>query len=415
MALGKLTSRAVETSKKAGRYSDGGGLYLHVKATGSKSWAFISVAKGKRREIGLGSLSSVTLVEARRKAQKVREAIARGDDPLAVFRPQETAIIPTFGEFADDLIASLETGWRNEKHKAQWKTTLGSIPYDASKIRIDKKAHADHVKALVALRAQPVDKIETTQILAVLKPLWLAAPETASRLRGRIEKVLDAAKAKGHRTGDNPALWRGHLASLLAKPKKLTRGHHAAMPFSEVPELLESLRNKDAISAKCLEFLILTATRTSEALGARWVEIDLEAGIWTIPANRMKAGKIHRVPLTDRALEIIKTLHKVRVSEFVFPGRDKMQLSNMSLAMLLRETAEGYTVHGMRSSFRTWAAETTNFPFDLCEAALAHAVGNDVSQAYQHGDLLAKRRKLMAAWAGYLEPKSGNVIPIKRA
>lgn len=415
MAKEKLSARTVETLKTAGRYSDGGGLYLHVKATGSKSWAYIWIRDGKRREIGLGSFPKFSLEQARSERRKAEEAIKIGIDPVEILKPKAEVVIPTFGKLADEYIERKASEFRNAKHIAQWKVTLGTVPYDEAKIKVDPKAHKSHIKALTDLRGMSVDKIETLHVLAVLDPLWRVAPETASRLRGRIERVLNAAKSDKFRTGENPAAWRGNLDDKLPKRQKLSRGHHASMPFVEVPAFIEKLRKKDAISAKCLEFLILTATRTSEALGARWAEIDLEAGIWTIPADRMKAGKIHRVPLTIRALEIVKTLHKVKVSEFVFPGRDKKQLSNMSLAMLLRDISDGYTVHGMRSSFRTWAAETTNFPFDLCEAALAHAVGNDVSQAYQHGDLLAKRRKLMTAWTGYLEPKTGNVIPIKRA
>ena len=413
MALGKLTARAVETLKKAGRHSDGGGLYLHVKSSGAKSWTFISVANGKRREIGLGALSSVPLIEARRKAQEAREAIARGDDPLATLRPQEAAAIPLFGKFADDLICELESGWRNPKHRDQWRVTLGTVPYNLAKVRIDKKAHSAHVKALNALRAAPVDAIDTPQVLAVLKPLWLTAPETASRLRGRIEAVLDAAKAGKHRTGDNPAAWRGHLQSLLPKRAKLTRGHHAAMPFEALPEFIERLRGRDSISARCLEFLILTASRSGEALGARWSEIDLDKAVWVIPSIRMKAAREHRVPLSDRALAIVKALNETRVSEYVFSGRGKQPLSSMAMAMLLRDLAPGVTIHGMRSAFRDWAGEATNFPRDVAEQALAHAVGDETERAYRRGDALEKRRLMMAQWSDWCEGvHEGNVVPL---
>jgi len=415
MAIGKLTARAVETLKKAGRHSDGGGLYLHVKATGAKSWAFIAVIKGKRREIGLGPVASVPLIEARRKAQEAREAIARGDDPLGVLRPKEAVTVPTFGEVADELIASKETEWRNEKHKAQWRVTLGTVPYDLAKVRIDQKAHALHVKALTALRAMPVDTIDTAQVLAVLKPLWLTAPETASRLRGRIEAVLDGAKGKKYRTGDNPAAWRGSLKSWLPKRDKLSRGHHAAMKFKVIPEFMARLRARDSISARCLEFLILTASRSGEAIGTRWSEIDLDGAVWTIPANRMKAAKEHRVPLSDRALAIVKALHDTRVSEFVFPGRGTKGLSNMAMMMCLRDLAPGVTVHGFRSAFRDWCGEATNFPRDVAEQALAHAVGDETERAYRRGDALEKRRLMMAQWAIYCEPKANNVVTLARA
>ncbi len=415
MALGKLTARQVETLKKAGRHSDGGGLYLHVKSSGGKSWAFISVANGKRREIGLGPLASVPLAEARRKAQEAREAIARGADPLVVLRPQEAVTIPTFGQVADDLITSMETNWRNPKHRDQWRVTLGTVPYNLAKVRIDKKAHSAHVKALNALRAAPVDAIDTPQVLAVLKPLWLTAPETASRLRGRIEAVLDAAKAGKHRTGDNPAAWRGHLQSLLPKRAKLTRGHHAAMPFEALPEFMERLRGRDSVSARCLEFLILTASRSGEALGARWNEFDLDQAIWTIPANRMKAAKEHRVPLPDRALAIVKALYETNVSEFVFAGRGKQALSSMAMAMLLRDLAPGVTVHGMRSAFRDWCGEATNFPRDVAEQALAHAVGDETERAYRRGDALEKRRAMMAQWQNWCDGRPvAKVIQLSR-
>ena len=413
MALGKLTARQVETLKKAGRHSDGGGLYLHVKSSGGKSWAFISVANGKRKEIGLGALSSVPLVEARRKAQEAREAVARGDDPLSVLRPQEAAAIPLFGKFADDLICELETGWRNPKHRNQWRVTLGTVPYNLAKVRIDKKAHMAHMKALAELRAMPVNEIETADILAVLKPIWMAAPETASRLRGRLEAVLDAGKAKNHRTGDNPASWRGNLKSLLPKPDPSLRGHHAAMNFEEIPEFMARLRARDCVTARCLEFLILAAARSNEAFGARWGEIDTDKAIWTIPASRMKAKTEHDVPLSERAVAIVNALNETRVSEYVFPGRRKQPLSQMAMAMLLRDLAPGVTVHGFRSSFRDWCGDKTNFPRDVAEMALAHTIGSKTEQAYRRNNALVKRRLMMAQWSDWCGGvHEGNVVPL---
>jgi|694.fasta_scaffold125918_3 integrase len=415
MALGKLTARTVETIKKAGRHSDGGGLYLHVKATGAKSWTFISVANGKRKEIGLGPLASVPLIEARRKAQEAREAIARGDDPLVVLRPQEAAAIPLFGKFADDWICELESGWRNPKHRDQWRVTLGTVPYNLAKVRIDKKAHAAHVKALTALRAMPVDQIQTADILAVLRPIWLATPETASRLRGRLEAVLDGAKAKNHRTGDNPAAWRGNLKSLLPKRDANSRGHHAAMNFEKLPEFMARLRARDSVTARCLEFLILTAARSGEALGARWDEIDFGEKVWTIPEHRMKAKTEHDVPLSERAVAIVKALNETRVSEYVFPGRGKQPLSSMAMAMLLRDLEPDVTVHGFRSAFRDWCGDKTNFPRDVAEMALAHQVGDKTERAYRRKNAIEKRRLMMQQWQNWCDGKpAAKVIELSR-
>jgi len=415
MALGKLTARAVETLKTAGRHSDGGGLYLHVKSSGGKSWTFISVANGKRKEIGLGPLASVPLIEARRKAQEAREAIARGVNPLAVLRPQEAAAIPLFGKFADDWICELESGWRNPKHRDQWRVTLGTVPYNLVKVRIDRKAHAAYVKALTALRAMPVDQIQTADILAVLRPIWLATPETASRLRGRLEAVLDAAKAKNHRTGDNPASWRGNLKSLLPKRDANSRGHHAAMNFEKLPEFMARLRARDSVTARCLEFLILTAARSGEALGARWDEIDFGEKVWTIPEHRMKAKTEHDVPLSERAVAIVKALNETRVSEYVFPGRGKQPLSSMSMAMILRDLAPGVTVHGFRSAFRDWCGDKTNFPRDVAEMALAHQVGDKTERAYRRNNALEKRRLMMAQWQNWCDGRpAAKVIELSR-
>jgi integrase len=289
--------------------------------------------------------------------------------------------MPTFGQIADEVVEAKQAEWKNEKHRAQWAMTL--------------KEYA------APLRNRPVNEIETTDILAVLRPLWLKRPETASRLRGRIEHVLDAARAKGFRHGPNPALWRGHLDKLLPKRPKVARGHHAAMPYQKVPEFIALVRKRDAIAALAIEFTILTATRTGEVLGATWDEIDFDAAIWTIPAKRMKASRVHRVPLSGRAIAIPKKLAKVRASDFVFPGRKKMRpLSNMSMEMILRRMkTEDATIHGFRSSFRDWVGNVTHFPREVAEAALAHVVGDQAEQAYRRSDALDKRRALMEAWA----------------
>jgi integrase len=260
-----------------------------------------------------------------------------------------------------------------------------------------------------------VDRIETSDVLEVLQPLWLSVPETASRLRGRIENVLDAAKAKGFRQGENPARWRGHLKLLLPAREKLTRGHHAAISYEQMPDFMAKLREGKSLAAMALELTILCATRTGETLGARWDEIDLEKRLWTIPRGRMKAGKEHRVPLSDRAVAILKRLSKVKRGAFIFPGiSSKQPISAMAMAMHLRRMEfDKITVHGMRSAFRDWASETTSFPHEVCEAALAHVIRNKAESAYRRGDMLAKRAKLMNAWADYCEPKAaGKVIPL---
>jgi integrase len=267
------------------------------------------------------------------------------------------------------------------------------------------------------LRRLPVDKITTDDVLAVLKPLWNDRPETASRLRGRIERVLDAAKAQGLRAGENPARWRGHLDQLLPRRQRLTRGHHAAMNYADVPAFIANLQSRQAVAARALEFAILTAARSGEVLGARWDEFDLDRAVWTVPANRMKAGREHRVPLSRRALRIVKALHETVAGEFVFPGqRSGKPLSAMALEMVLRRMkVDGVTVHGFRSAFRDWSAECTNFTNEVCEAALAHVIENKAEAAYRRGDLFDKRRKLMEAWAAHCTaPKAGKVVAFRR-
>lgn len=394
-SLQKLTDVKVKSDKwNSGRHSDGGGLYLNVSTVGTKSWLFMwTPAGGKRREMGLGAYPAVSLAKARAKATECRAAVAEGRDPIAE-RAKEAE--PTFGECADKFLASMEGSWRNEKHRAQWKMTL-----------------EEYCKPI---RPKRVSMIGTEEVLEVLNPIWTAKPETASRLRGRIERVLDFAKTKGWRQGENPALWRGHLKNVLPARRKLTRGHHAAMPFQEVPAFVLRLRSAEAMAARALEFLILTAARSGEVYGAKWEELDLVAGLWTIPAERMKAAKEHRVPLSDRALAIVKRLHDLRVSDYVFPGQKKDQpLSSSAMEMLLRRLEVDVTVHGFRSSFRDWAGDNTGFPRDVAEAALAHEIGNAVERAYRRADAIEKRRKLMQAWADYLGgPKVGNVVRLAR-
>src|ERR1700723_1890616 len=373
--MGKLTARKVETAKP-GKYGDGGGLQLAGAPTGAKKWVLRFLWQGNAREMGLGSYPEVGLAEAREKAIAGRRLARSGVDPIAE-RKQDRRV-PTFGKLADEVVTEQSKGFRNNKHRAQWKMTLET--YTAP------------------LRVKAVDAITTEDVLGVLKPIWTTKTETASRLRGRIERVLNAAKAKGHRSGENPAAWRGHLENLLPKRQRLTRGHHAAMPYADVPAFVARLRERDAVSALALEFAILTAARSGEVLGARWREIDFGARIWTIPPQRMKAAREHRVPLSESAFAILEKLGEARVSEFIFPGQGAGRpLSEMVLRRMLRRDADVVTVHGFRSSFRDWAGNETHFPRELAEAALAHVVGDKAEQAYRRSDALEKRRALMEA------------------
>lgn len=385
LALNKLNARGVTAITKPGRHGDGGGLYLVVDKSGAKRWVFLYRRDGTLREMGLGGLKAVTLARARELAGEARANLQAGVDPIGAKNSTPVAV-PTFGEEADDFIVAMGPQFRNAKHLDQWKMTL--------------KIYA------APLRAKRVDEVTTADVLEVLKPIWLTKPETAARLRGRIERVLDAAKARGHRSGENPALWRGHLDKLLPKRRKLSRGHHAAMPYGDVPAFVADLRKREAMAARALEFTILTAARSGETFGATWKEIDFDAALWTVPAERMKAGREHRVPLTPRAVEILNELAGLGANSdaHMFPGqREGRPLSTMAMDMILRRMKVDFTVHGFRSSFRDWAGEETAFPRDVAEAALAHVVGDQTERAYRRGDALEKRRKLMAAWADFCE------------
>jgi integrase len=397
----KLSARTVTTLTKPGRHGDGDGLYLVVDKSGARRWLFLFRWQGKLKEMGLGGVSTVSLAEARDKSAEARKQLRSGINPIKAKREAEAAdeVGKTFGQFADELVEDIKGGFRNEKHKWQWSHTLKT--YAAS------------------LRPIPIDAVSTEHVLDVLKPLWSSKQETASRLRGRIERVLDAAKAKGNRTGDNPARWRGHLDHLLPRRQKLQRGHHPAMPYADVPDFVADLRQRDATAALALEFTILCASRSGEVLGATWAEFDRKTKVWTIPGKRMKAGLEHRVPLTERALAILEAAEKMKQNEYVFPGaRNGKPLSNMAMANLLKKRMkhEGLTVHGFRSSFRDWAGECTAFPREVAEAALAHVIGDETERAYRRGDALEKRRKLMDAWARFVgapKAKADNVTPIR--
>jgi integrase len=395
--LKRLTARTVATMTKPGRHADGGNLYLTVSRTGawvSKRWTFMFSFAGKQREAGFGSTAAVTLAEAREKAASYRSMLAKGVDPLAAKKAGQKAAAArkTFGQCADELIKSKRREWRSEVHAAQWRTTIDSY--------------------CGPIMDAPIDEIDTQAILGVLKPVWGRIPETASRLRGRIEAVFDYAKANGLRSGENPAAWRGHLALILPKRQKLSRGHHAAMRYPDIPGFLGKLREVESIPALALEFLVLTAARSGEVLGATWDEIDIDAKVWVIPAARMKAGREHRVPLSSRAVEIVERMAEIRTGNLVFAGqRRRRPLSGAVMGALVT----GATVHGFRSSFRDWAGEETSFPREIAEQALAHATGDATERAYRRGDALEKRRGLMQAWAQFCEAAAGGNVVAMRA
>lgn len=411
--VNRLSARTVATITKVGLTADGGGLYLNVSKT-RRSWVFVYVKNGKRRELGLGSVSAVSLAEARKKADDARRVVAAGGDPIEEKKTEaREARIPTFGEMADRYIEAMEPSWKNPKHRDQWKMTLGRTRDDDGKLT--KKGYC------LGLASQRVDEITTEDVLKVLQPLWNKKPETANRIRGRIEMVLDAAKVAGYRTGENPATWRGHLALILPKRSKLSRGHHEAMPYSDVPAFMTKLRAANGIGAAALEFTILTAARSGETRGATWSEIDRGARLWTIPATRMKAGKEHRVPLTDRAIAILDIVALLRRpvdgsddQTLIFPStKAGRPLSDMTLSAVLRRMKLDVTPHGFRSSFLDWAGDETSYPRDVIEAALAHTLENKTEAAYRRSDALEKRKNLMEAWAIYCDPKrADNVVKL---
>jgi integrase len=394
-----LTAISASNIKKPGLYPDGAGLYLKVKPSGSRSWVFRYMHARKPRYLGLGSAASVSLATARSLAGDARRQLDLGQDPIEAKRDAEKeaaadkARSVTFKECAEAYMAAHEPSWKNAKHREQWHSTLRRCLYPK-------------------FGGVPVSTVSTEMVLDALQPIWHAMPETARKVRGRIEVVIDWAKTKVAFSGENPARWRGHLTNLLPKPSKIAPVvHHPALPFEELPAFISDLRGRSGLSSRALEFVILTAVRTEEALGARWEEFDLERTVWTVPAVRMKGSKEHRVPLSARAIEIIKELQAVKRSGFVFPGRKPgRHLSNMCMLMLLRRMNRGdLTVHGFRSTFRDWAGETTQHSREICEAALAHTVGNAVEQAYRRGDLFEKRRKLMNAWSSFASIGTANV------
>ena len=419
-----LTPLAVKNAKP-GRYADGQGLHLLVKPSGARSWVYRFMLKGKSRDVGLGpaGANGVSLADARKLASDLRSKVKSGIDPLEEREQREAekaaaaqaAAIAgiTFRAVADSYIDTNEESWKNAKHRQQWRNTLTSYVYPV-------------------IGDLPVAEVGTSHVLQILEPIWRARPETASRVRGRIETILDAAKARGYREGENPARWRGHIAQILPKRAKLTRGHHPSLPYERVPAFVVALTARSATAALALEFSILTAARTSEVIEAKWDEVDLAKAVWTVPAARMKAGREHRVPLSPRAVEILQ-IAKLLKGKYLFVGDTGTKLSGMAMSMLIRRMHDGAlkageegwvdpklkriaTVHGFRSSFRVWSEERTAYPHEMKEMALAHTIGNATEAAYRRTDLFDRRRRMMSDWADYCAGNaahSDNVLPLR--
>jgi len=402
MAIHLLSPRKVQTTGP-GKYEDGGGLRLVVSKGGAKKWVLRFTINRKRREMGLGSFPDVSLADARDKASDARKLANQGIDPIEAKKVEEDKV-PSFTTCAARYIRAHRSAWKNAKHARQWVSTLKN--YARPKIGNKK-----------------VDEIDTTDILEILSPIWTTKTETAKRIQGRIENILDYAAAHKYRDPMNPARWRGHLDKLLPKPSRVKKvTHHPAMSYADVPAFMNELRENNSVSSYALRFLILTATRTSEVLKAEWSEIDFQEATWTIPASRMKADREHRVPLSGEAMDILNSLPRIEGNPFIFPGtRQGRPLSNMALLQLMRGMGFGvdgnrgdYVPHGFRSSFRDWSGEVSSFPRDVAEMALAHAIENKVEAAYRRGDLFEKRCKMMQAWANYITLQPADVITINR-
>lgn len=407
--LHKLTERAVKAAKAPGLYGDGGGLCLQVGPTGAKSWVYRYSRGGREHLMGLGPLHARTLDEAREKAREARQQLVDGVDPLQVKQErlqglraaQHAPKVPTFAVEASHYIAAHKSGWKSPKHQQQWINTL-----------------RDYAEPIIG--SVPADRITTDHVLAVLRPIWQTKTETATRVRMRIEAVLDYAKVLKHRDGENPARWRGHLDKLLPRPTKVaTVEHHAALPYAEVPAFMRDLRAQAGIAALAVEVIILTAARTSEVFNMEWTEVDLDAALWSVPAARMKAGKPHEVPLSTRAVEVLRKMAELGTTGYVFKGgKEGKPLSNMAgLKLLERMKRSNVTVHGFRSSFRDWAGEQTAYAREVIEHALAHQIPDRAEAAYARGTLMPKRAKLMQAWCDYCEcdPAQHNVHTFKAA
>lgn len=400
----ELTAIEVKRLTRPGMHAVGevAGLLLRVKKSGTRSWVLRVLDAGRRRDIGLGGYPDVPLAEARARARQHREDLAQGVDPIVKKRATQAARIAeratriTFDEAARRCLAAKAHEFRNAKHAAQWENTLQTY-------------------ASPVIGQLPVAEVELPHIIQILEPIWTTKTETASRLRGRIEAVLAWATVGGYRTGDNPARWKGHLDAVLAKPSRVAKvKHHRALPVSEIGAFMTELRKRDGMAARALEFAILTAARSGEVRGATWQEIDLDAALWTIPAERMKAGREHRVPLSPDAVTLLRALPRLEGSKYVFVSPRGGSLSDMALASVMKRMGVDAVPHGFRSTFRDWCAEHTNYPRDVAEMALAHAIGDKVEAAYRRGDLMAKRVRLMNEWAKFCGTvqRPGDVVPI---
>jgi len=402
--IGRLTALKITHARKPGMLADGDGLYLQVSSATSKSWIFRYGYNGKQREMGLGPVNGVSLAVAREKARHCRAQLSDGIDPLAARQVEraradtDNAKTITFDQCAEAFIKAHGDTWKNAKHREQWENTL-----------------ATYVSPVFG--SLPVQAVDVGLVMKALEPIWTVKPETAARIRGRIESVLNWAKARGYRSGENPALWKGHLDNLLPARSKIKKvKHHAALPYDETPSFIKMLRDQAGVAARALEFAILTAARTGEIIGSRWGEVNLVEKVWTVPASRMKGGREHRVPLSNEALAILNKATRGEPEDFIFLGRNGGPLSNMALLMLLRRMGyEDLTAHGFRSTFRDWAAERTNFQREVAEAALAHVVGDKVEAAYRRGDLFEKRRRLMGAWCEFAmkAQDAGRILPLR--
>jgi integrase len=406
--LNRLSNFRVERAKRPGMYADGGGLYLRVAEGGSKQWIFRYVINGRLRDMGIGPEHTLTLAEARERATAARKLRLDGIDPIEHKRAQRAAQqaadakAMTFKQCAEGYIRDNEAEWTNPKHRYEWSSTLSRYVYPV-------------------LGNLPVATIDTPLVLKVVKPLWERAPETASRVRGRIENVLGWATVHHYRTGDNPARWRGLLEHALPARNKVAKVKHlAALPYAQAALFMAKVRQDTRVAARCLEFIALTAARVGEAVTATWNEINFADRVWTVPAERMKADKEHRIPLPDAALAVLKAMQTIRQSDYVFPGQRNAHAVGANSVLRVAKEASGLdiTTHGLRSTFRDWAAECTSFDNNAVEMALAHTIPSAVEKAYRRGDLFDKRRKLMDAWAAYcakVETDAGKVVALARA
>lgn len=403
----EMSALEVGRLKQQGLHAVGGvsGLYLQVLPTGARTWVLRATVGERRRDMGLGGFPDVPLALAREKARQARLQIEQGVDPIEARRElrsalkASTAAARTFRECASAYIDAMAPEWRNPKHLQQWTNTIAQYAHPV-------------------IGDMLVRDVQLPHVMRIIEPIWRTKTETAKRLRGRLESILDWATVRGYRAGDNPARWRGHLDKLLPAPNKVAkREHHEALSADQLPEFLLQLRAKPGLGARALEFLILTAARSGEVRGARWSELDLQKAEWLVPGERMKAGKDHRVPLSAPAIKLLQALPRVQGTDLVFPSRALRPLSDMTLTKVMRDMGQEAVPHGFRSTFRDWASERTNYPREVAEMALAHAIGDKVEAAYRRGELFEKRKRMMAEWANFCHrpaAKHGAVVPLKR-